>query len=779
MSSSNPELPLIAPTSRVLWEGYRFRAVANDDRPDRQYLVSSDGDGLSRELMRRDIPALIETGTIIVEEDIFNPDGSLAPDKDDELFAGMTGEIRFYCTWMEQWALEMHRGYKAGEFKLYPKSIDPWVTSERQDTVHMAALAALGLIDPDKPLRATDKLPYPRPIAPSASGLKRCYQEFRKPAHTLENFEKQHDRCVAGGKRLDDAVLHLTECVIMEYHADERRMNIAAIQRDIKAKLNKDQPPGKWDIRPPDRRTIQRVIVSLVEARVIGARDGTDAMENQTSPFSEGERFSRVGEMVQLDGYKLDLVVMLRHLGVWLSLPKQLRIKLKRHCKRVWICVVLDLATRCVLGFSFSLSENPEAAVRALRMAVSDKSHFAIVSKCEGEPIRPMRIEAIRTDSGTAFRSKRFRTVAIALTKNTQIGVVKKSRHRGAIERLFRTIHESFLPYFTGRTFSNVVERGAYDPVARVTMFLEDFGDSLFRWFNDCYHYLGHRRLDNQAPRDCLTEKECDTGYPPAMGVDMQRKVFGIELERTLTALGIRVAGIQYNANWLGSRTKGKRGKKTRVKVDPQDLGRISVEINGIWQTLPGPPEMQGIPLSFWLIRCRALAKKYGEQAEINFEIVGKALLSFGEVSAAAKRAANLEDWSYNSKSLMAAEAQIRLRLVYRPTPAAHGGKLMLTASTGYITGANFLAGRASTLVADNDASEVYRPDEDEEVAPSEDDQVADNDNLVEDEFPVAASPSGDTKSRPVRKAPKKPPKRAVVDTAWVPAPRINDVKSS
>ena len=778
-------LPLpspIAETSRVLLDGYRFRV--EETREDRQFLVCSDNSGTHREILLRELGPLRDTGSIVEEENFFNADGSVAPiERADANLSGMTDDQLYDCHWMDQNVLVLDKAYKAGEVKLHEKSLDAYFTPQIQMEIHVETLKRL---DRDTKFRKGQKTGFRG--RPSASDFKRAYRLFRRPGYRIEDHRKHYYRCTQGGKRLEPFVQVVSENAIMEFHANEQRMNRSAIRRLIGARLNEGKPEGQWTKQPPTDGAIKRIIAGLKESRLIGSQHGVDTMEDKSGSWTKGPIFTRPGEMVQLDCYKTDIVVFLQRAGIWANLSPAWRKLLGEFRRRVWLCVCIDVATRCILGVSFGLAESAELAVRALRMALSDKSLYAKVASCGAEPPRAIGIAGIRTDSGSAFRSARFQTVAYNVTRNVQIGVVGVSRHRGNIERFFRTSHEGFISFWTGRTFSNVVERGDYDAVARVSAFLVDFGNGFFRWCTDVYHGLGHAGIDHQPPMDCLNEAISNTGFVPVMNSDRFRISFGIDFERKPTPLGVRFAGIQYSANWMAERFKNRRGGTIRLKVDPEDLGRISVLVDGQWATLPGPPEMQGIPLSFWKMKCEALARKHGAQARIRFETVAKALLAFADQSAEARCKAQLEDWSYNSEKLKQADERIKLNFVYRPIPRAHGGPLIITQSDGYSTGARLsLPARVKEPTAQDpvDDDEVFGFDlQDPESPPTEDDRLAaDNDNIGEDPIPddeegaEAEDSAKPKRSKPKAKASgqKKPP----VNLDWAPSPRINNIKKT
>ena len=771
-SQTSASVGTLATTSRFLMEGYRWRI--SEEREDRYFLVDADGTDTHLEVLRLHVPNLVATGALIVEKDFYNEDGSVAPRAAaNALLSGMTDEERYYCHLMMGFLLPFDKAYRSGRVKLHKKSIEAHFSGPIADAnAREYALTQMGWLDRVKVRKGQSSIPHHNP--PGASDLKRMYQKFRQPGFHFQDLRKRTDACIHGGKRLDDFVALTTENVILQDHADEKRMNIAAVQRTVGALINDGKPSGHWTTQPPSHKAIKNIIKRLMESRLIGARLGVDAMEDETGSWTGGPHYTQVGEMVYMDCYKTDLIVDLTKRGVWMHLSQKTQDMIKKFQRRVWICVAIDAATRVVLGVSFGLAEDTDLSVRTLRMAVTDKTTFAEVAECDATPPRAVGISGLGTDSGVAFRNARFRTVAYHVTGNAQIGIVGKPNLRGVVERLFRTFHDQFLPYFTGRTFSNVVERGDYDPEVRMTLFLEEFGSMMFRWFTDCYHLQKHRGLRGQPPLNRFNQTIGDTGYAPAMSSDEQRIAFGIDVPRLLTQQGLRYCGVQYNANWLAARYKLNRGEKMRVKIDPENLGRISVLVDGQWATLPGPVEMQGIPLSRWRAHCRTLAAEYGEQATINFETVAKALLSFRKLSAEAFCRAKLEDRSYNSKHIEAADEQIKLRFVYRPKPASHGGPLSLTASmTGaYQTGAKLElpAWDEAGKVMDLERDEAHEVDQDT----LDDKLVADNDNVGDDALPNhddvdVASPTPPTTSQK--------PKRAPVNTKPMPQVKFGNYK--
>lgn len=85
---------------------------------------------------------------------------------------------------------------------------------------------------------------------------------------------------------------------------------------------------------------------------------------------------------------------------------------------------------------------------------------------------------------------------------NLNIVIAGVARLRGSCERVFRTINQSFLPLLSGRTFWDVVERGAYDSEANAVHTIDDLTNMLIRFVVDVYHETARSSLGGLSPRE-------------------------------------------------------------------------------------------------------------------------------------------------------------------------------------------------------------------------------------------------------------------------------------
>lgn len=340
---------------------------------------------------------------------------------------------------------------------------------------------------------------------------------------------------------------------------------------------------------------------------------------------AEGPRYTRIGEMVTMDCWKTDIVVLLKKLGIWMRLSRRQK-KEWGVRRRVWVCVAMDVSNRKVVGIGFGLSESPELTRRVLRMVGSGTSEEASVVGCQSPPSSGIGIEILATDSGVAFRHGFFTSSALSLVDQLKVGIVGQPWRQAMKERLFRTTKEQALPYFSGLSFGNPVARGDFDAMADASNTLCVFGNGLFRYFFDVYHMSGHRGLDGQPPKNRFDDALEATGMKPAPTDAIRLIAFGLERELPLTSQGLTHMGIEYKAVWLADIFKKRVATTMRVKVDPCDLGHLGVLWDDEWQIVDASPEFFGVGATLWRQKREELARRYGQQAEINFPIVAQAL---------------------------------------------------------------------------------------------------------------------------------------------------------
>lgn len=151
---------------------------------------------------------------------------------------------------------------------------------------------------------------------------------------------------------------------------------------------------------------------------------------------------------------------------------------------------------------------------------------------------------------------------------------------------------------------------------------------------------------------------------------DLLRLAFGVTVTRKLTRAGIRFMNVNYYSPWLDELLRDRGPHHVQVKVDEDDIGRISVLMGGRWLTVVGPLAMDGVPLKAWLEQNNGLARRHGEQAKLDFaKYVAPAVLDLDLQAYEAERAFNLTDAYLTAEVMDKLENELRVFIVYDRDP--------------------------------------------------------------------------------------------------------------
>lgn len=343
------------------------------------------------------------------------------------------------------------------------------------------------------------------------------------------------------------------------------------------------------------------------------------------------ERPTRPGEVFQVDEWEVDAKSLIMDSPMREGLDQETLRRLPKD--RRWFYVVMDVATRYIVGFLIASSQNSDSAVRALEMATLNKDHLAKASGSKSS-WAGFPFESIESDTGSAFiatATQRAVNGILATYKRAQVG---EPQLRGHLERFFGSLTKRAMPYVPGRTFSNPAERGDYDSDGRAALTDDQLALIFIRYFVDVYHQTEHPGLFNETPAAALERLGGTVGLPPQISKTTRRHAFGIRQTRTIDARGIRFLAINYNSDELQQIRRSPSGNEVSFYVDRNDLGTISVWNNDKWLEVPCSVEnFSGISLLKWLEVSKLLRNRYAGNAEIRTSIIFEALHAMQKVS--------------------------------------------------------------------------------------------------------------------------------------------------
>jgi putative transposase len=212
---------------------------------------------------------------------------------------------------------------------------------------------------------------------------------------------------------------------------------------------------------------------------------------------------------------------------------------------------------------------------------------------------------------------------------------------RGRLERFFRTMNKGLFSRVDGQTFENVVAKGDYNAEARAVLDIAEIGRIIVRWIVDAYHNQPHDELGGETPRNAWLRLSRDFPPIPPPDEDVSRHIFGVTLERRIGNAGIRVLGLRYQSLELQHLRREFFRRKVLVRINPADLGYISVRTKSAWITVPCQRSgFDGVNVTHWLETEQLLRRSNASMAKLDEPIVFQALRDIQSTAdAAVKRA--------------------------------------------------------------------------------------------------------------------------------------------
>lgn len=368
---------------------------------------------------------------------------------------------------------------------------------------------------------------------------------------------------------------------------------------------------------------------------------------------------TRIGERVEIDGCKVSLIHMAVESGLWAKMTaEQQRLVPKER----WILLrALDVASKCTLAEVITPTETTKAAAVLLRMMISDKTPLAAAMGAETPWDYACVPHAIATDGGAAFRSDRFRQMLADLGIVFVAPQVGQPNKRATVERSFGTTRTQFLQHFSGQTFANIADKGDYDPGQNASLFVDELARALVLYDVDIYHNTPHEGLYGETPRACwqrlMRESGCSRVTP---GAHQQRAIFGIHLSRKLGKRGIRILGLHYQSVDLAAVLKDRGEIDLPARVDPDDLGWISVQIGRVWKTIPcATAGLQGASIQAWLGVVEDQRRRHAIAAAASRPIIADALRQIRAIAAKAERRFGIAPHTYDAEAIARHETEL------------------------------------------------------------------------------------------------------------------------
>jgi putative transposase len=448
---------------------------------------------------------------------------------------------------------------------------------------------------------------------------------------------------------------------------------------------------GNKPLPYPSTKTFFKVIAKLDKYDVYAGRHGVAAAKLKYAMVHGGLDVTRPGQRVEIDEWLVSLQVLLVDTGLWKYLTPEQQAKVERI--RMWLCVAVDCATRCILGMRLARTASSSNVIAVLRMVVSDKTDYAASVGAITPWDMHVSPETVASDSGASLIANDTQSVVIDMTSSPQIPPVGLPYFRARIERIFGTVHTALLSRFHGRTFANTVELGDYNPAAMANLTVEELAWVLVRFVVDAYHNMPHEGLGGETPRNAwirLTKLFHVNERPDR---NKLRAIFGLKLTYKLRKGGIHILGLSYNSEELETyRRRVGDGVDVQVRLDAEDIGAISVRIGKDWLTVDCVHNgFDRVTIRAWTATLEDLRRRFAAEAEVVESVVRSTLSAIQQVAANAVARAGISALIDTPEDVARAERDLAISFSWnKPNPEV--------SSTGDgLFAAAFPAGRDAT----------------------------------------------------------------------------------
>jgi putative transposase len=415
-----------------------------------------------------------------------------------------------------------------------------------------------------------------------------------------------------------DEFLHLNNAI--RAACSLTKPDIAQIHRDMERVMtaeNKMRGPDN-QLRIPCVETLRNRFNAMPEMWRDLGREGKAAARNEWQPEHGGIDVIRPLERVECDDHETDLQTLLVKIGIWKTMSKAERKKVKRI--RLTITAMICVATRCIVALHVS-AEPPslKSAMTALEMSTRDKSEIARRLGCHTPWPQGGTSETVAVDSAVYFAHRPYRVALNDLGTEIFLPPAGAASWRGFIERWFQTFAHQMFNYFDGRTWSSIGEKGDYDSEACAAMVADLVAECMIRWCVDAYHNAPHSQLNESTPLNRWYELARDHGVQPGPTGALRTHCFGTYVTRKASKKGLRIAGLYFQSRELQQIRRQNSKNPIVGRVNNHNLGAISVLTPQGWIEVPCVhKELEGVSIWRWLATAERLKLYNRENAKVS-----------------------------------------------------------------------------------------------------------------------------------------------------------------
>ena len=402
--------------------------------------------------------------------------------------------------------------------------------------------------------------------------------------------DRAHLRGNRSNHGVSQRVYELITVALDKVYLDTRKRTPAAVlqkHKDLIAEENDlRELNGLRALSAVSHKTITRHIKNMSKTALDIARNGERWAANNRSSGSTDSRSLMIGQEIEIDECKLSLMVVAKRHGFW----QKLTLEQKGACEeidevlttRLWLVLMLDVATRMPLGWALTNTPSHEVTLEVMRMATRDKTREARQYGCDCEPMSAIGVASMKGDNGTGLRNSFVKSSALGIQTQTVDARAYHGVDKPYVERMFGTIESVLLQMLDGYTGRRAGILPGYDPIKSGVIDVNEIYGIITRYLIDEYPYERHYGTTMMGARPANMAKEISEEYgvilPPA---DHDRRIhFGWKSEVLITDEGVKAFNLPFNSSAIQELRDIVNGKVS-VFVDPDNIANATVLVVG------------------------------------------------------------------------------------------------------------------------------------------------------------------------------------------------------
>ncbi|MGB7816662.1 MAG: Mu transposase C-terminal domain-containing protein [Methylotenera sp.] len=401
---------------------------------------------------------------------------------------------------------------------------------------------------------------------PSASAALKWLSKFEKSGNDIRSLFPRFNQCGNRSKRISDDLESIClEIINQEYMNRQRHTLTHVLQKAIHAVVTENKTrPKSMHIQLPTISTLRSLIKTLPTEEIYASRFGNDAARLKYRTSIGSTHAEKPLSVVEADHTRLDVVGVDELTGLPIDRP--------------WLTIIIDVRTRCILGFHLGYEPPSHATVAAaLKHAIMPKvMHGSIRGNWPMLGIPEMMV----VDNGLEFHGNALKALCGEIGINLSFCPRKRGWSKGSVERVIGTINRNISEMVpSGRTFHSIAARGDYDSVKQAAVSLEALRIGIAKYIVDVYHERFHRGIQCKPIHRWETYINNEDIRLPVNPNDLDAIVGQIET-RSVFHYGIEINNATYNSEELMKyRSHFKSKAKAIVRWNAADLGHIYVMV--------------------------------------------------------------------------------------------------------------------------------------------------------------------------------------------------------